>query len=378
MWIMALLTAIFLFVYPFVVYPAILYMMTRWRLQNSEEEQMVATELPAVALVICALNEQNCIREKIENCLALQYPAGRLQIVLISDGSTDQTASIAKQYEPSIQVIEQKTRRGKVMNLNDVLPSRAEDILVLSDANVIYRSDALLRLVSRFADPSVGCVSGRVILTGTTIALEGPTKDYYSLEWFLQEKSSSVYSMTGADGAMYALRRELFRPCPNDTLVEDFIVPMGVIGQGKRVVFEPNAVGWEKGVASIREEFRRKVRIAAGAAQGLIRGNAWPRNAPPRFWFIFLSHKLLRWLSPVVGLAILLLCIFSAEQTSARVVMGGFAVLGGLALFRLGTGWTHPVLSAPFYFLFGQLALGIGLLKGITGTQTVFWAKANR
>src|SRR5260370_3178142 len=237
MWIMALLTAIFLFVYPFVVYPAILYMMTRWRLQNSEEEQMVATELPAVALVICALNEQNCIREKIENCLALQYPAGRLQIVLISDGSTDQTASIAKQYEPSIQVIEQKTRRGKVMNLNDVLPSRAEDILVLSYANVIYRSDALLRLVSRFADPSVGCVSGRGILTGTTIALQGPTKDYYSLERFLHAKPSSVYSMTGADGAMYALRRGVFSPRSQRSLGQGVLFSMGGIGQGKHGAF---------------------------------------------------------------------------------------------------------------------------------------------
>jgi len=275
-------------------------------------------------------------------------------------------------------MIEQKVRRGKIANLNEVLAARQEQILVLSDANVIYQADALVHLVARFHDPSVGCVSGKVILTDTMSTLDAPTEQYYSLEWLLQEKSSAIYSMVGTDGAMYALRRELFQPLPNDTIIEDFVIAMEVVRRGRRVVFEPKALGWEAGPASPREEFRRKVRIAAGAAQALLRGNAWPRHAPLRYWFIFISHKLLRWLSPVTGAATLLLAVLTARQVVSQVVLAGFLTVGGLALLRWVTGSNRAVLSTPFYFIFGQAALALGLAKGIAGQQTVLWAKADR
>jgi cellulose synthase/poly-beta-1,6-N-acetylglucosamine synthase-like glycosyltransferase len=184
--------------------------------------------------------------------------------------------------------------------------------------------------------------------------------------------------MAGADGAMYALRRQLFRPCPNDTIVEDFVIPMSVIRQARRTVFEPQAIGWEQGPASLGEEFRRKVRIAAGCVQGLLRGNAWPMGAPLRFWFIFLSHKLLRWMSPLIGLMILLLSSLSPRQRISQVVLGGFLLMSSLAFLRLATKRTHPLFSAPFYFLFGQVALGWGMLKGLAGQQTVLWVKEDR
>ena len=335
--------------------------------------------LPSLALVICALNEEKIIRQKMENCLALRYPQEKLRIVVISDGSTDATAAIVREYQDKgIELIDQPRRRGKIANLNAVLPARTEDILALSDANVLYAPDALLHLAERFQDPTVGCVSGRVILTGSAPELDQPTSSYYSVEWLLQEQASSIYAMAGADGAMYALRRQLFRRCPDDTIVEDFIIPMSVIRQGRRTVFEPRAIGWEQGPASLGEEFRRKVRIAAGCMQGLLRGNAWPTGAPLRFWFIFLSHKLLRWLSPVVGLTILLLSSLSAQQWISRAVVGGFLLMSSLALLRVATKRTHPLFSAPFYFLFGQVALGWGMLKGLAGQQTVLWAKEDR
>ena len=188
-----------------------------------------------------------------------------------------------------------------------------------------------------------------------------------------------IYSMAGADGAMYAMRRDLFRPCPSDTIVEDFVIPMGIVRQGKRVVHESEAVGWERGPATMREEFRRKVRIAAGVAQGLVRGNAWPPlTAPLRFWFIFLSHKLLRWISPFFGLAILCCAFLTIHERGAQIVLGGIAVLLMLGLGQLLTKWGNPVVGAPLYFLMGQVALGWGLLKGLLGQQTVLWVKENR
>ena len=373
-----LVLAVFLFLYPFAIYPAILWLLAH-REPGDAGGEPAPESLPTLALVICALNEQKVIRQKMENCLELRYPREKLAVIVVSDGSTDATADIVREYrDRGIELIEQPKRRGKIANLNAVLPTRREDILALSDANVLYNADALLHLAARFRDPSVGCVSGKVVLTDSAPELNEPTARYYSLEWLLQEKSSSLWSMVGADGAMYALRRELFRPCPEDTIIEDFIIPMSVVRQGRRTVFEPLAIGWEKGPAGLREEFRRKVRIAAGSMQGLLRGNAWPVHAPLRCWFVFLSHKLLRWLSPLIGLLILILSSLSLGQLVSQVVAAGFLLLSSLALLRVLTGWTNPLFSAPFYFLFGQAALGWGMLKGIAGRQTVLWAKADR
>ena len=375
---LTLAVLLLLFAYPFVIYPFLLALWAK-RMPEAQRARDGAGEQPAVALVICALNEQTIIREKIENSLALRYPREKLTIVVVSDGSADRTAEIVREYcGAAVVLLDRKVRRGKIANLNEVIPSRTEEIIILSDANVLYHPDAIAHLLARFSDPSVGCVSGKVVLTDTTPDLDSPTGQYYSVEWALQQNSSTVYAMAGADGAMYALRRELFRPCPSDTLIEDFVIPMQVIAQGKRVVLEPLALGWEKGVESLREEFRRKVRIAAGAAQGLIRGNAWPHNAPGRFWFIFVSHKLLRWMSPLVGVAVLLAALFWNREPAALITLAGIALLAILALGRLVTGWRHTVFSAPFYFLFGEIALAVGLVKGFTGLQTVLWAKADR
>jgi biofilm PGA synthesis N-glycosyltransferase PgaC len=372
-----LVSLIVLFAYPFVIYPMILSIWARRKGRKAELSGAVDT--PRVALIICALNEQRIIREKIENSLALRYPREKLTILVVSDGSTDRTAEIAEEYHGAgVMLLNRKVRRGKIANLNEVIPSRSEEIIVLSDANVLYHPDAVMHLVARFGDSSVGCVSGKVVLTDTTPDLNGPTVQYYSVEWALQENSSIVYSMAGADGAMYAMRRELFRRCPNDTLIEDFVIPMNVIAQGRRVVLEPEALGWERGVESLREDFRRKVRIAAGAAQGLLRGNVWPQNAPARFWVIFVSHKLLRWLSPLTAMLVLAAALIWLKEPLARITLAGMATITILALLRLITGWKHTLFGAPFYFLFGEIAMAIGLLKGISGHQTVLWAKENR
>jgi cellulose synthase/poly-beta-1,6-N-acetylglucosamine synthase-like glycosyltransferase len=243
----------------------------------------------------------------------------------------------------------------------------------------MYRSDAVTKLVRNFQNPSVGCVSGKVILTDSAPALDSPTGGYYSLEWFLQAGASAIYSMTGADGAMYALRRELFRPCATDTLIEDFVIPMEVIRRGLRVVHEPQAVGWERGPASLGEEFRRKVRIAAGAAQGLLRGNAWPPlRSPASFWLVFVSHKLLRWLSPLVALAIVICAAAASGHPEGRAIVAAAAGVSLLALIQLLTGSQSRLLTIPFYFLFGEAAVAYGLLRGLAGQQTVLWAKENR
>jgi len=373
-----LLFSMVLFVYPFAIYPAILL----WAVPQKRRMHTAVQDLsdcPSVALVICALNEARIIRERIENCLALDYPREKLRIIIVSDGSSDATASIAREYTGrGLELIERRERRGKIANLNQVIPALTEEIVVLSDANVLWDPQALRKLIARFADPTVGCVSGRVYLKDTAEPLASSEASYYDVEWRLQEKASALYSMVGADGAMYALRRELFRPCPDDTLIDDYVIATSVVRQGKRVVFEPQAVGWENGPASLSEEFHRKIRIAAGAAQALLRGNGWPSHCPLSFWLTFLSHKFLRWVAPVSGLLCLALAAATWDRTLSRVVLGAFAVLSALALIRWLTRWANPFLDAPFYFLFGQVAAGVGLIRGITGSQSVLWKKADR
>jgi cellulose synthase/poly-beta-1,6-N-acetylglucosamine synthase-like glycosyltransferase len=202
---LALMGLILLFLYPFAIYPVMVAWLARnrrWKTSGTQGREV--PQCPKVALVICALNEERIIRQKLENSLALNYPAGMLRIVVISDGSTDGTAQIALEFcRAGVEVVDQPVRRGKITNLNEVIPAREEDIVVLSDANVMYHADAVRRIVERFRDSSVGCVSGKVILQDTTPDLNAPTEQYYSLEWALQENSSAVYSMPGADGAMY-------------------------------------------------------------------------------------------------------------------------------------------------------------------------------
>lgn len=370
-----LVVLILLFLHPFVIYPLLL------RLVPARRPVLAAPDAPPprVALVICALNEEKIIGAKLENSVALDYPKDRFTIYVVNDGSTDRTSAIAHSFESQgVRVIDREQRRGKVRNLNEVIGSLTEEIIVSSDANVIYDRAAIRHLMARFGDPKVGCVSGKVILQETTGALQAGEENYYSIEWFLQEKGSDVYSMCGADGAMHAFRRTLFVPSPNDTLIEDFVLPMTITRQGYRAVFEPKALAWERGPETLREEFRRKVRIAAGAAQALVRGNGLPGNCPLSFWFVWSSHKLLRWLSPLAGVLILVTAALSASQPLSQLVLAGFAALAGLALIRWATGWSNALLNAPFYFFFGQIAMAWGLLKGLAGKQSVLWAKANR
>ena len=157
------------------------------------------------------------------------------------------------------------------------------------------------------------------------------------------------------------------------------MTPVGIVRQGFRVVMEPRATAVEEGPQGEQEEFRRKIRIASGAAQGLKRGNAWPgEKAPSVFWFIWISHKLLRWMTPVTGLLCIAAALLAWPHPLAQLVLVGASAIVLLGVVRKLTGWNTPPLNAPYYFLFGQAAVLIGLWRGLRGTQSVLWAKANR
>lgn len=376
----ALAVFLVLLAWPLALYPALLVLLRKLRGGQDENAAPEPEVWPDAALIICALNEQNVIGRKLENSLTLDYP-GRLRIVVVNDGSTDGTADIVRGYTArGVELIHREQRRGKVANLNDVIQQRREPVIVLSDANVFYDRGAVRRLVARLlSDPRIGCVTGKVRLVNTTEELRGGEESYYSLEWLMQEEASRLWSMVGADGAMYAFRRELFRVCPPDTIIEDLVMPVGIVRQGFRVVMEPDATALEEGPQGEQEEFRRKIRIASGAAQGLKRGNAWPgEKAPAVFWFIWISHKLLRWMTPITTLFSVAAAVLARPHPLAQLVLAGAAAITLLAAVRKATGWSTPLLNAPYYFLFGQVAVLIGLWRGARGSQSVLWAKVSR
>jgi cellulose synthase/poly-beta-1,6-N-acetylglucosamine synthase-like glycosyltransferase len=335
---------------------------------------------PRVCLLIAAHDEAAVIGRKLENSLALDYPADRLRIVVASDGSQDGTDGIVRTFGSRVQLHPHFPRRGKIAAINDAMPSIDAEVVVLSDANTFLRRDAIRKLVRNFADPEVGAVSGDVVLTGERAAL-GTSEDlYYRYERHLQRLESEIGSLVGVDGALYALRTALFAPPPGDTILDDMAIPMAILRSGYRVVFEPEALAEEAGSGSASEEFWRKVRVVAGAVQFLIRPDSGAPISRVQALFTLISHKALRWMSPAfAGVAFI---------ASARLAQSsGFftAVLAAeLGVVLLGAAGCVPfirrirLVALAHYFCLVQTAAAVGFARGLAGRQPVAWRRFAR
>jgi cellulose synthase/poly-beta-1,6-N-acetylglucosamine synthase-like glycosyltransferase len=335
---------------------------------------------PRVCLLVAANDEAAVISRKIENSLSLDYPADRLDIVIASDGSTDGTNAIVQAWAPRVRLIAFDERRGKIAAINDAMRSVTAEIVVLSDANTFLRRDALRKLVQNFADPDVGAVSGDVVLTGERAALGGSEDLYYRYERHLQRLESEIGSLVGVDGALYAIRRELFVAPPPDTILDDMAIPMAVLRSGYRVVFEMDALADEAGSASSWEEFSRKVRVVAGAVQFLVRRDSGVPYARGQAIFTLTSHKALRWMSPLFGALTFVTAIVLAPHS---LFFAGVLAAESLVLV-LGAAGCVPTLrrtsivALSHYFCLVQAAAGVGLLRGIAGRQPVAWRRFAR
>lgn len=366
--------------YTYVGYPLILVaIVALWRPRPTKQDESF---LPTVSLVIAAYNEERVLQEKLENSLALDYPKERLEIVVASDGSTDATSAIARSYaNQGIILHEVFPRGGKTRALNLVVPKTRGEILVLSDANTMYRPDALRKLVRHFADPAVGAVSGDVRLVNAADSHAQSEGLYYRYERWLQELESRLGSIIGADGGMYAVVRKLFHPPSNATVVDDFVISMTVSRLGYRVLYDPKAVAIEQGTLSSREEFRRKVRIVAGCLQALKAGEGLPGWRQPFLALRYISHKLLRWLVP----CFLLLLFFSSALLVSEPLYC-LAFLGQILFYGAAVGYGTDLLrirrlrwsGIPYYFCLVNGAALVGLWRGLLATQTVTWKRTTR
>jgi cellulose synthase/poly-beta-1,6-N-acetylglucosamine synthase-like glycosyltransferase len=316
---------------------------------------------PSVSLLVAAYNEAAVIADKIRNGLALDYPAGKLEIVIASDGSKDATAEIVRSFSESesngrVRLLNFEENRGKMAVLNDAVPELRSDIVAFSDASSMLAPDSVRTLVQSFNDPRVGAASGVYRLLKKDQAHLGSQEDlYWKYETFLKVQEAKLGAFTGAHGSLYAIRRALY-PFPSaGTINDDFTIPMRILERGHRVAYEPAAVAYEE--AHEMEGFSRRVRITAGNIEQLreIKGLLWPPR--PFVLFCLLSHKTGRLLVPVFMLMALAANIALRGQFPYNWLLLGQALFYGLAVLGAMVVLKPKVLRLPYYFCMINSAL---------------------
>lgn len=359
----------------YVGYPLFIMLLARWRPRHHQQ----ADTLPTVSLIIPAYNEESVIGQKLENALALDYPPEQMEIIVVADGSTDRTVEIAGGFaDHGVRLLFQPERRGKIAAMNRAAPYARGEILVFSDANAMLDPRSLRALVRNFADPQVGCVSGeKRIGTDRRVQAQGESL-YWRYESGIKRAESLVNTSIGAVGEFFAIRRELYHPLREDSIIEDFVLSMQLVMEGWRVIYEPEAVAWEEASPTLRAEWERRARNCAGGFQSIGRLRRLFSLRHALVAFQFLSHKILRWLAPfLMALAwcsALALSSFAVYRWLFWVQTAFFtlAFLGGLLAVK---GWQWRPLWLLFYFCFANATALGGLWRYVMGRQNVTWKK---
>jgi poly-beta-1,6-N-acetyl-D-glucosamine synthase len=325
---------------------------------------------PFVSLLIPAYNEARVIARKIENSLALDYPRDRIEIVIVSDGSTDETVNIAR-AAGGVRVLALPKNRGKVAALNAAVPQLKGEIVVFSDASAILAQDALWRLVENFSDRTVGAVCGRYTVVKPNEVNIGASEDvYWKYEAFLKSRESRLGSTLGAHGHLHAIRKELYPFPPSETINDDYVIPLSVVARGFRAVHEPTAVVYEE--AQEMTGFGRRIRIVAGNLQQLRHLGQFLRPWQPLPLLLFLSHKVVRLVVPFAMLAALAASFPLLSRPFYRLLLGAQLAIYALAALGL-TGRLRPrALRLPFYFCMVNSAAFFGVYSALR-RERVSW-----
>jgi len=367
--------------YVYAGYPIILYLITRFHRRPVQREEIT----PAVTLIISAYNEARVIGSKLENALSLDYPAERFEILVVSDASTDRTDSIVESFSRhGIKLLVMPERRGKTIGLNVAMQQAQGEIVIFSDANILYKEDVIRRLMRNFADPSVGCVTGNSCYSeNSQSAAHVQENSYWQYEQTIRALESELGSTVGGDGAIFAIRRDLYSPLPQDA-INDLVIPLQIVARGYRAIFEPAAIGFEPSAGNFAGEFRRKRRIVNRSWRGV---RSVPQVLDPRAVGIFAwqvwSHKVLRWLVlPIVCFAAVGCFVAYPLGLIYRIGAIGFvaslviAALGGLV--GNGLGRLTRVAHGLFYFYMVNLAAFLGIVMAISGRVEVLWTPERR
>ena len=371
-----------LVVYHYLLYPALVILLSKLRkVVASAPDRAPASTLPSLTVVIAAYNEERVIAQKLENTLALDYPAERLQVIVAAHGSSDATAELARGFESrGVKLLHDPVRRGKTAALNRAVEAATSEIIVFSDANNQFNADALRQLVRHFADPQVGGVCGLKQIYESADR-ESAVGDglYWKYESAIKIAESRLGSITTADGEIFAIRRALYQPLDETLINDDTAITFELVRNRYRVLYEPAARSYEHASIRIEDDFNVKVRMVSGGFQTLSR--YWRFLLPPRraFAWAFISHKVLRWLAAEFLLVMLVCSVVLVSQPFFQLML--LAQLGFYALAWVG--WRRRALGAmpialyvPFYFCAMNLAALFGLYRYVTSTTQ--WKKAER
>lgn len=378
----------FIVFYTYLGYGILLYILVRIKeVFTSQKKRTLPTDLPLVTLLIAAYNEEKIVDAKMANTLALDYPSWRLNIVWVTDGSTDRTNERLAKY-PETKVMFDPARRGKSAAVDRAMALLDTPIVVFTDANTMLCQEAIKRIVLEFTDPRVGCVAGekRVSAEGAqdATASEGV---YWRYESTLKALDYRLYSAVGAAGELFAIRRSLYESLPQNTLLDDFILSMKIAQKGYKIAYSKEAWASEEGSVNIAEEAKRKVRIAAGGLQSIAR--LTPLLNIFRYGtlsFQYISHRVLRWsITPILFFALLPLNI-------VLVINYGWDSLYGVLLisqiiFYALSAWGFAIsarniksrfIFIPYYFMFMNACVFRGAVYLMRHRTSGIWDKARR
>jgi len=376
---MVLWTALLTLVYVYLGYPLIAWLSATLKPTRHAR----APVQPCVTVIVVAHNEADRIEARIENLLALVYPRDRLQIIIGSDGSSDGTVERARRFAGAgVTVVAYPTRRGKSAVLNELVPIASGDIVIFGDARQRFSSNVAQVLVSHFADPAVGAVSGDLVImtddAGTSAA--AGTGFYWRYEKFIRLQESRVTSSVGASGSIYAIRRSLFEPVPPDTVLDDVVIPMRIVRRGYAVLFEPDAKAYDRASQTARQEFVRKVRTIAGTFQLLARERWLWNPARNPLWLETMSHKALRLTIPLQHAALLIAnIVLIGEGSFYQILIGAQATFSAAALtchlFRHAR-WRPLIVAVPYAMCLMSWATVVGFVRFLTHRQHAAWEPA--
>lgn len=370
----------FIIVYGYLLYPLFLYILNIfWKPKPHKSSDT----LPNVSVIISMYNEEKVIRERIENCLSLDYPKDHIELIFASDASDDRTNEIVREYAGrGVVLYDYPKRRGKVNVLNETVPKAKHDILIFSDANTMFAKDALKKLVRHFEDPKIGCVCGRLQFVSAEGSKTGELEGvYWRFETYLKTKEGRRGSLLGANGGIYALRKELFFYCPPDTIVEDFVVPMKILQKGFKVIYEPQALATEEAAKHIVHEKQRRIRIGAGDFQALFM--LLPMLSPLKGFssLAFWSHKVIRWFVPfflIFTFIANLLLIDDPFYLALFIMQCGFYVFAFIGQALSWVGVHNKLFNLCYYFVSMNLALLLGFFRFVAGRQNAAWERTER
>ena len=360
---------VFLTLYPYLFYPATVFLLSKLLGKHWRREEV----WPEVTVVISAYNEEKVIKDKIQNTLALDYPSEKLDVLISSDGSSDRTDKFVTEIKDSRVTLLTHPRIGKSDCLNRSMASAGGEIILFTDANAMFPKDLLSKIVRNFSDPDIGLVTGGTLYKSGEGDLAS-TDAYSRLEKWTKYGESLVSSCVGADGAVFAIRRELYRPLKNDD-INDFIIPLNVVRQGKRVVMDPDVVCIEDSTKKTKNAFHRQVRITTRTLWAIRRNIEFLNPLKYKFFSFFLfSHKLVRLSVPFFFTGAVAANLFLLNSSFLYVV----SLLGFVALFAIGilniTGHVKgTVPSICKFFLLTVAAQFLGWIRMLMGIKDTLW-----